>query len=109
MSFLAFVIAFQRGIIDFVIGQRVPSGKYIAIKPPVFSLIFLSHMVKENQAVTVYRSIADEGEGRILPKSVLGSQKTEKTIFSRVRYLFLLYYFFYFFLPDIKFMPQIGG
>ena len=53
---------------------------------------FPSHIVKENQANTVYRPTAD-GEGGISPKSVLGPQRTKKTIFSHVRYVFLFIFF----------------
>ena len=46
-----------------------------------------SHIVKENQAIAVYRPMADERG--ISTRSVLGSQKTIKIIFSHVRFLFL--------------------
>ena len=54
---------------------------------PLLGPDFLSHIVKENQAITIYQPTMSEGKG-ISRKSVLGSWKSIKTIFIQVRYLF---------------------
>ena len=54
----------------------------------VQNVFFLNHIFKENQAITLYLPMVDEEGMGESTKSVLGPQKTKKTIFSHVRFLF---------------------
>ena len=55
---------------------------------------FLSYIVKENQAITVYRPMANEKGAGNINKIRFGVPENQKTIFSRVGYLIFFFNFF---------------
>ena len=59
-------------------------------------------MVKENQAVTVYRPMADEGEGNInkIRFEVPQARKPKRQFLAKSD---IYFYYIYFFSPNIKF------
>ena len=71
-----------------------------------FRLIFLVILSKQTRLLQSIDQCRIRGGGRTSTKSVLGSWKTKKTIFSHVRYLFLFYFIYLSPLPlqNVKFI-----